>query len=137
MVTHRRLATAAVAALVAIAALPNPALLRVAAVGAVALLAAGYAMWLANRGEWSRRDQPAAAPDIRQAEIVSARLGEPAHALAPFVLRTQHAPHERWHGEEPLWMAVSDDWLWLLHRTRDGGVGGVKSRFSRSGLHAR
>ena len=137
MVTQRRLVIVAVAALVVIAALPNPVLLRVAAVVAVMLLAAGYAMWLASRGEWSRREHPASAPDIRQAEIISARLGEPAHALAPFVLRTQHAPHERWHGEEPLWMAVSDDWLWLLHRTVHGGVGGVKSRFSRGGLHAR
>ena len=131
MVTYRRLAIVVVVALVVIAALPNPTGLRVAAVGAVALLAAGYAMWLANRGEWTRHERPAAAPDARVAEIISARVGEPTHAAAPFVLRTQHAPHERWHGEEPLWMAISDTWLWLLHRTLDGGVGGVKSRFSR------
>jgi hypothetical protein len=137
MVTYRRLAVVVVVALVVIAALPNPTGLRVAAVGAVALLAAGYAMWLANRGEWTRHERPAAAPDARVAEIISARVGEPTHAAAPFMLRTQHTPHERWHGEEPLWMAISDTWLWLLHRTLDGGVGGVKSRFSRGGLHAR
>ena len=72
MVTYRRLAIVVVVALVVIAALPNPTGLRVAAVGAVALLAAGYAMWLANRGEWTRHERPAAAPDARVAEIISA-----------------------------------------------------------------
>ena len=69
--------------------------------------------------------------------MIWARVGEPTHAVVPFVLRVQHAPHERWHGHEPLWMAVSDTSVWLLHRTPDGSIGGVKSRFSRVALHAR
>ena len=34
-------------------------------------------------------------------------------------------------------MAVSDTSLWLLHATADGSIGGVKSRFSRTGVHTR
>lgn len=64
-------------------------------------------------------------------------MGEPTHALAPFVLRVQHAPHERWHGHEALWMALTATSIWLLHRTPDGSIGGVKSRFSRTGVHTR
>jgi hypothetical protein len=68
---------------------------------------------------------------------VTARVGEPAHAVARFVLQTQHGPDERWHGEEQLWIAVSDTWLWLFHQTPDGDIGGVKSRFSRGGMQTR
>ena len=28
-------------------------------------------------------------------------------------------------------------WVWLLHQTSDGDIGGVKSRFSRTGMHSR
>ncbi len=34
-------------------------------------------------------------------------------------------------------MATTEQWLWLLHRTPSGGIGGVKSRLSRTGLYAR
>ena len=34
-------------------------------------------------------------------------------------------------------MAVSDTWVWLLHRTPNRDIGGVKSRFSRTGVHSR
>ena len=135
MVTQRRLSIAAIAATIVLF-FGDELVLRLNVLAAW-LLATGYAVWSAGHGKWTRHDRPAAAPDPRAAELVSARVGEPAHAVLRFVLHAQHAPHERWHGEEPLWIAVSDTWIWLLHQTSDGDVGGVKSRFSRTGMHSR
>jgi hypothetical protein len=110
---------------------------RVGAIAALVLMAIAYAVGSIRSREWTRHDRPASAPDEPLAELANARVGEPVHALARFVLQTQHGPQERWHGEEPLWMAVSDTWVWLLHRTPNGDIGGVKSRFSRTGMHSR
>jgi hypothetical protein len=137
MIPHRRLAIAVAAALVTVVVFADALLLRLGAIAALLLAATSYAVWSAGRGDWTRHDRPAAAPDPQRAELASARVGEPTHALASFILHTQHAPDERWHGEEHLWMAVTDAWLWLLHQTRDGEIGGVKSRFSRAGMHSR
>ncbi len=70
-------------------------------------------------------------------EIASSRIGEPVLVVCPCVITLQHAPHENWHGEEPLWVALSDTHLLLFHQTPTGGVGGVKSRFTRAGAHTR
>jgi hypothetical protein len=137
MITERRLAIAVLTALVVVVLFANELTLRLGAGVALLLTAAGYAVWSARRGEPTRHDRPAAAPDQHQAEVVTARVGEPAHAVARFALQTQHGPGERWHGEERLWIAVSDTWLWLFHQTADGDIGGVKSRFSRAGMHSR
>lgn len=69
--------------------------------------------------------------------MVSARIGEPVAAAAPFVMRVQQGPGERWAGQELVWIVVSDSALWLLHRGVDDTVGGVKSRFLREQMHAR
>jgi hypothetical protein len=135
--TAGRAATTGIAALVLIAAVPSPLPLRLGSATALLLGVAAYATWLGARGDRRHGERPAAAPDPQLADVISARVGEPTHAAVPFVLRTQHAPQERWHGEEALWIAVSDTWIWLLNRGLDGSVGGVKSRFSRAGLHAR
>lgn len=137
MITGRRVAAATVLWLVAIALLPNTLLLGLATLAALLLASAAYAMWLRGRGEWDAREQPASAPEEHLAEIASARLGEPVCAVCRFVLRVQHSPHQRWHGHEPLWIAATDGWLWLLYRTPNGGIGGVKSKFGRRGLHGR
>jgi hypothetical protein len=109
----------------------------VGAISAPLFIALGYIIWSAHRRRWTRNDRPADAPDEPLAELVTARVGEPVHVVARFVLQTQHGPQERWHGQEPLWMAVSDTWVWLLYQTHDGNIGGVKSRFSRAGMHTR
>ncbi len=111
--------------------------IRLAALAALLLGAISYALRSARRRESTRHDRPAAAPDEHQAALVSARVGEPTHAVARFDLHTQHAPHQLWHGSEPLWIAVSETWVWLLHQTQAGGIGGVKSRFSRAGINSR
>ena len=36
-----------------------------------------------------------------------------------------------------MWIAVTDTCVWLFHQTSDGNIGGVKSRFSRTGMHSR
>jgi hypothetical protein len=135
MTGHRRVATAVIVVLVILALTAGQLLVRLAAIAALLLIAVGHAAWSAHRREWARHDRPAHAPDQQRAELVIARVGEPVHAIARFVLQTQHGPGERWHGQEPLWIAVSDSWLWLLHRTDNGNIGGVKSRFSRAGIH--
>ncbi|MGO9754663.1 MAG: hypothetical protein ACLP8S_01085 [Solirubrobacteraceae bacterium] len=70
-------------------------------------------------------------------EIASSRIGEPVLVVCPCVITLQQAPHEDWHGEHPLWVALSDTHLLLFHQTPTGGVGGVKSRFTRAGAHTR
>ena len=137
MLNNRVLALPVIAALVAVVVFADGFLLRLSAIISLGLTAIGYAVWLASRGEWTDDDRPAAAPDPRQAELVTARVGEPTHAVARFVLHKQHGPDLRWHGEEQLWIAVSDTSVWLLHRTRGRKVGGVKSHFSRAGLRSR
>jgi hypothetical protein len=137
VLNNRVLALPVISALVAVVVFADGFLLRLSAIISLGLTAIGYAVWLASRGEWTDDDRPAAAPDPRQAELVTARVGEPTHAVARFVLHKQHGPDLRWHGEEQLWIAVSDTSVWLLHRTRGRKVGGVKSRFSRAGLRSR
>lgn len=137
MITHQRLPIVGATALVIIVVTADQLLLKLAAIAALLLTAFGYAVWSAGRGEWTHHDRPADAPDQQRAELVTARVGEPTHAVARFVLQTQQGPDERWHGQEPLWMAVSDTWVWLLHQTGNGNIGGVKSRFSRAGMHTR
>jgi hypothetical protein len=129
MTGHRRVAIAVVVVLVIIALTAGQLLVRLGAIAALLLTAVVHAVWSARRGVRARHDQPAHAPDQQRAELVIARVGEPVHAVARFVLQTQYGPHERWHGQEPLWMAVSDTWLWLLHQNDNGDIGGVKSRF--------
>ena len=136
MITPRRLAIAVAAALVIVVVVTDQVAVRLGAMAALLLTAFSYASWSASRRESTRHDRPADAPDdVRRAG--PARVGEPADAVARFVLQTQHGPRERWHGQEPLWMAVSDTWVWLFHQTTDGDMGGVKSRFSRAGMHTR
>jgi hypothetical protein len=137
VIKNRVLALPVVASLVAVVVFADGLLIRLSATGALAVTAIGYAVWSASRGEWTHNDRPSAAPDPREAELVSARVGEPTHAVARFVLHQEYGPDHRCHGEEQLWMAVSDTWVWLLHRTRGRKVGGIKSRFSRAGLHSR
>ncbi len=137
MITQRRMAIAVAAALLIVSAVTDQVVLRLGAIAALLLTGLGYVVWSASREEWTRHDRPADAPEEQLAELVIARLGEPTHAVARFVLQTQHGPRERWHGQESLWMAVSDTWVWLFHQTPDGDVGGVKSRFSRAGMHTR
>ena len=72
---------------------------------------------------------PPPRPTPRQAELVTARVGEPTHAVARFVLHKQHGPDGRWHGEQQLWIAISDTSIWLLHHTHGRKIGGVKRRF--------
>ena len=134
--TQRRLAIAVVVALTVVA-FADRLVPRLSAVAALLLIATGRAFWSAGRGDWTCHDRPAAAPDEGRAELVTARVGEPTHAIARFILQTQHAPHERWHGQEHLWIAVTDTCVWLFHQTSDGNIGGVKSRFSRTGMHSR
>jgi hypothetical protein len=107
MITQRRLGIAVFVALVIVVVLGDQLVLRLGAAAALLLAAASYAVWSVGRGEWTRPDRPAAAPDQHRAELVTARVGEPTHAVARFVLQTQQGPSEQWHGEERLWMAVS------------------------------
>ena len=137
MIKNRFLALPLLLALVAAVVFADGFLLRLSAITCLGLTAIGYAVWLACRGEWTDDDRPAAAPDQRQAELVTARIGEPTHAVARFVLHKQHGADHRWQGEEQLWIAVGDTSVWLLHRTRGRKVGGVRSRFARAGLHSR
>ncbi len=137
MIKNRFLALPLLLALVAAVVFAGGFLLRLSAITCLGLTAIGYAVWLACRGEWTDDDRPAAAPDQRQAELVTARIGEPTHAVARFVLHKQHGADHRWQGEEQLWIAVGDTSVWLLHRTRGRKVGGVRSRFARAGLHSR
>ncbi|MGB0097543.1 MAG: hypothetical protein WBP81_34035 [Solirubrobacteraceae bacterium] len=125
MITGRRVAAATVLWLVAVALLPNTLLLGLATLASLLLASAAYVIWLWDHGEWGAREQPASAPEEHLAEIASARLGEPVYAVCRPVLRAQHSPHQRWHGQEPLWIAATDGWLWLLYRTPNGGIGGV------------
>jgi hypothetical protein len=137
VIKNRFLALPLPLALVAAVVFADGFLLRLSAITCLGLTAIGYAVWLACRGEWTDDDRPAAAPDQRQAELVTARIGEPTHAVARFVLHKQHGADHRWQGEEQLWIAVGDTSVWLLHRTRGRKVGGVRSRFARAGLHSR
>jgi hypothetical protein len=136
MITGRRMAATMLGVVVLVLAAPDQPQVNAALI-AVALASAASAMWSARRGECAPRDRPGPAPDPWLADVVWARVGEPIHAVAAFVLRVQHAPQERWYGHEALWMAVSDTSIWLLHTTADGSIGGVKSRFSRTGVHTR
>ena len=134
----RRVLVIAAACLMATVAIPGAAMVRLAALGVLLAACAGYLLWLRSRGEWGEAvHRPASQPNEQLADVALGRVGEPVTALCPFVLRLQQTPVERWQGEESLWMATTEQWLWLLHRTPTGGVGGVKSRLSRSGLHAR
>lgn len=135
MISNRVLALPVVTGLVTAVVFADGSLLRLSASTALGLTATGYALWLARRGEWTDHDRPAAAPDPRQAELVTARVGEPTHAVARFVLHKQHGPDGRWHGEQQLWIAISDTSIWLLHHTHGRKIGGVKRRFPRAGLH--
>ena len=139
MITHRQLATAVVVLLVILVATAGQLLVRLGAMATLLLVAVAYAVWSAPRREWARHhhDRPADAPDLQRTEVAMARVGEPVHAVARFVLQTQHGPAERWQGNKALWMAVSDTWIWLLHQTHNGYIGGVKSRFSRAAMHSR
>ena len=137
MISGRRLTAALAGAGALVLAAPDPTPFTVAALIAIVLGAAAFTAWTGPRNKSTAGSRPAFAPDPQLAGVAWARVGEPVHALAPFVLRVQHAPHERWHGHEALWMAVSDTALWLLHTTADGSIGGVKSRFSRTGVHTR
>jgi hypothetical protein len=136
MLSDRLLGVAGVV-LLALVALPGALTARLAALAVLLLAVGGYLVWLGAHGELARLPRPAPSPDPGLAEIVAARVGEPPAAVCPFCLRLKQTPVEHWRGQERLWVALTSEWLWLLHQTPAGGIGGVKSRCGRRGLHAR
>jgi hypothetical protein len=137
MLTARRGGVIAAIVLAVIAALPGNLAVRLAAIGTLLGGGAAYMLWLRHRKGWPLAHAPADGSNRRLAEIAESRLGEPVEAICPFVMRAQQQPRERWQGETPFWLALSPSWIWLLHRSVDGRIGGVKARYGRGGLHAR
>lgn len=103
------------------------------AAGAVVLL------WLAGwlYGAFRADPPPAAHPAPADlVELAEGRLGQQVQAICPWT--HQHAigaNGKPWNGEQPLWIALTDQDLWLLYREQKARIGGVHSRLPRTGLH--
>ncbi len=78
-----------------------------------------------------------AASQLELREIATTRIGEPVDALCPCVITLEHGQTNTWEGSTPMWIALGERNVALLHTTPGGGIGGVNTLLTRTGAHTR